>query len=353
MNFNHLFNHLEKISEENKHYHKEIHNILYFNNENFLENPNFLDQENNNKEFFDININQQTEEEEIKIQDNFKNFTQEIDTLFNIQTFNTSNKFESLVDCILEIIDYKKINGKIELFEKMLRDFDSLKLFKKFKFQKRKICKKSVIRDLLLTYNDDDEIMRYFLSNYLLVNLVFLENDKYKLYCEDDEFEPFKTTIVIYFYDKNYYYLSSKDNNSLFTSDDEFVTKLYDLHIPPEEEEDTFSNSILEIQDMICNINLEPIKKEEVIVEEIIEEKIENPLVVNEEKPIVVKNTLFVEELVKEKTKTNESVVEQKPVLDISYNLMKVTELKKLCKERKIKGYSKLKKKQLIELLNK
>jgi hypothetical protein len=30
---------------------------------------------------------------------------------------------------------------------------------------------------------------------------------------------------------------------------------------------------------------------------------------------------------------------------------MKVTELKKLCKKRKIKGYSKLKKQQLIDIL--
>lgn len=338
MNFQHLFNHLENLSEENKKYHSEIHNILYFNNEKFLENPKFLDEKNIDKNFFKININQQTNNEVEKINNNFKNFSKEIDDLFQIQTFNISNKFDSIIDSILEIIDYKNINGKIELFQKMLRDFDSLKLFKKFKFQKRKICKKGIIRNLLLTYNDEDEIMRYFLSNYLSVNLVFLENDNYKLYCEDDEFEPFKTTILIYFYNKHYYFLSSKDNNSLFTSDDEFVIKLYDIH-QTEEEEDTFSNSILEIQDMICNINLEPKKNEEIIVEEIVEEKVENPLIINEKTPIVVVKTLFVEE----KTVKN----------DISYNLMKVTELKKLCKERKIKGYSKLKKKELIELLEK
>ena len=40
------------------------------------------------------------------------------------------------------------------------------------------------------------------------------------------------------------------------------------------------------------------------------------------------------------------------PVVDINYKKMKVTELKKLCKSRGIKGYSKLKKKQLIELLS-
>ena len=42
---------------------------------------------------------------------------------------------------------------------------------------------------------------------------------------------------------------------------------------------------------------------------------------------------------------------EEKPEENINYSKMKVGELKKLCKERGIKGYSKLKKKQLIEKL--
>ena len=47
-----------------------------------------------------------------------------------------------------------------------------------------------------------------------------------------------------------------------------------------------------------------------------------------------------------------EEVVEEEPVEEqINYSKMKVGELKKMCKERGIKGYSKLKKKQLIELL--
>lgn len=324
MNYQHLFNHLETVSEENKKYHKEIHNILYFNNEKFLENPDFLNHENNDKLFFDININNNTKEEEKKIETNFKNFSQDIDTLFNIQTFNVSNKNDTLIDCILEIIDYKNINGRVELFQKMLRDFDSLKLFKKFNLKSRKICKKKEIRDLLLSYDDENEIMRYFLSNYLSVNLILLENEKYKLYCENDNFEPFKTTIMIYKYDNKYYFLSSKNNNSLFTSDDEFVLRLYKLH--NENNDNIEDNTTLEIEEMLFNINLEPEKKE-----------IKDVNIKIEKEPI---NT----EPIK-----NEEVVQEK----INLKLMKVTELKKLCKTRGLKRYSKLKKKELIELLEK
>ncbi len=36
----------------------------------------------------------------------------------------------------------------------------------------------------------------------------------------------------------------------------------------------------------------------------------------------------------------------------MDYSKMKVVELKKICKERKIRGYSKLKKKELVSLLS-
>ena len=36
----------------------------------------------------------------------------------------------------------------------------------------------------------------------------------------------------------------------------------------------------------------------------------------------------------------------------MDYSKMKIKELKKICKERKIRGYSKLKKKELVSLLS-
>jgi hypothetical protein len=52
-----------------------------------------------------------------------------------------------------------------------------------------------------------------------------------------------------------------------------------------------------------------------------------------------------------EPTPVVEEEVVEPVIIDINYKKMKVVELKKLCKSRGIKGYSKLKKKQLIELL--
>lgn len=305
MNFNHLFNHLENINENNKKYYKDIHNILYFNNENFLENPDFLNNDYDKKNFFKINVNKDNNKENDLKVDNFKFFSQNIDTLFDIQNFNISHKFNNITECILNIIDYKNINGRIELFQKMLRDFDSLKLFKKFNFQKRKICKKKEIRDLLLSYDDVNNIFLYFIANYLSINLIILKNDKYDLYCENDVFEPFKTTLLIYKYDNNFYFLSSKNNNSLFTSDDDFVLKIYNIHNIDNDD------NVLEIEEMLFNINIEQ----------------------NNSSNNTNSNVSF----------DNDN--------SINYRKMKIVDLKKLCKNKGLKNYSKLKKEDLIKLL--
>jgi len=311
MNFSDLFNHLDSITEKNKKYYEDIHSVLYFNNEDYLENPNFLNENNQKTDFFSIKLKNLHNQLDNKTNnhDDFGKFSQDILKIFDIDNFNISNGFKSITECILKVINYNNINGKKDLFEKMLRDFDAIKLFKKFKFQKRKICKKNEIRNLLLEHNDNNNIIKYFLSNYLSVNIIILENNNYKFFSEDDIFEPFKTTILIYKYDNKYHFLSDKiENKKLFTSDDKFTMKLYNIL-----DNDSDDESVLEIDNMISNFSLEC-------------NTIENniPIVNND---INVNN-------------------------DIDYSKMKLNDLKKICKEKGIKGYSKLKKNKIIDLLN-
>ena len=139
--------------------------------------------------------------------------------------------------------------------------------------------------------------------------IIILENNNYKFFSEDDIFEPFKTTILIYKYDNKYHFLSDKiENKKLFTSDDKFTMKLYNIL-----DNDSDDESVLEIDNMISNFSLEC-------------NTIENniPIVNND---INVNN-------------------------DIDYSKMKLNDLKKICKEKGIKGYSKLKKNKIIDLLN-
>ena len=317
MNYQTLLNQLEHHTEENNHYFKKIHNVLYFNDETFLHNPDFLNENNNREKTYTIEI-KNLEKKRINviknIPNNFKRFSKFINNYFEIGKYNLCDENESLIKCILNILDYKMVNGKNELFKKMLRENDAINLFNKFNFQKRKICKKKVLRNLLINQDEDNEIIIKFFCDYLNINLLILENTKYNLYSNNDEFELYKVTLVLYKYDDQYYTLSEKKTNKkIFTSEDNINYRIkYNLFIQNHNFQkpiDQQLENVFELTNQMNNLNL--VESPEEIIEEIIDLPI------------------------------------------INYNKMKVTELKKLCKERKIKGYSKLKKKELIEILKK
>ena len=317
MNYQTLLNQLEHHTEENNHYFKKIHNVLYFNDETFLHNPDFLNENNNREKTYTIEI-KNLEKKRINviknIPNNFKRFSKFINNYFEIDKYNLCDENESLIKCILNILDYKMVNGKNELFKKMLRENDAINLFNKFNFQKRKICKKKVLRNLLINQDEDNEIIIKFLCDYLNINLLILENNKYNLYSNNDEFELYKVTLVLYKYDDQYYTLSEKKTNKkVFTSEDNINYRIkYNLLIQNHNFQkpiDQQLENVFELTNQMNNLNL--VESPEEIIEEIIDLPI------------------------------------------INYNKMKVTELKKLCKDRKIKGYSKLKKKELIEILKK
>jgi hypothetical protein len=211
------------------------------------------------------------------------------------------------------------VNGKSELFKKMLRENDSINFFNKFNFQKRKICKKKVLRNLLINQDEDNEIIIKFLCDYLNVNLLILENNKYNLYSTNDEFELYKVTLILYKYDNKYYVLTEKKTNKkMFTSDDNI-------------------NYRIKFQLFIKNNNFEKAIDQQLQTTEPVDDL-----------------TNLLDDLNLSESDSNviiEEIIDLSP--PINYKKMKVVELKKLCKERKFKGYSKLKKKELIEILKK
>jgi hypothetical protein len=162
------------------------------------------------------------------------------------------------------------------------------------------------MRDILLNQDDTNNFFKYFICDYLNINIIILKNDKYNIYSEKDIFEPYKSSIILYEYNNSFYFLSLKyDNSSIFTSDNDFILKIDEL------------------------INIEEEEGEENVIEKEKEEIKENN-----------NKTLI-------KTEKVINIVEEKK----DYKRMKVIELKRLCKERKIKGYSKMKKNELIEVL--
>ena len=319
MDYQTLLGQLENHMGENDHYFKKIHNVLYFNDETFLHNPDFLNDNNNTEKTYTIEIrnlgkkNNSQQNNQMNIQQNeHKFFTSFMKNYFNIQKYNFSKEYTSITDCILSILDYKMANGKSQLFKKMLRENDSINFFNKFNFQKRKICKKKVLRDLLIKQDENNEIIIKFLCDYLNINLLILENNKYNLYSNNDEFELYKVTLVLYKYDGKFHYLIEKETNKqLFTSNDEINYKIkfnlfirsIDFSIPINHQME--NNNLNQLINDIESLNIQTIQE-----------------------PIIET---------------------QEPIID--YNKMKIIELKKICKLRKIKGYSKLRKIELINIL--
>jgi hypothetical protein len=224
-------------------------------------------------------------------------------------------------------------NGKNQLFKKMLRENDSINFFNKFNFQKRKICKKKTLRDLLINQDENNEIIIKFLCDYLNINLLILENNKYNLYSNNDEFELYKVTLVLYKYDGKFHYLIEKETNKqLFTSNDEINYKIkFNLFIRSID----FS---IPINHQMENNNLNQLIND---IESLNIQTIQEPIIETQE-PIIETQEPIIE--------TQEPIIEtQEPIID--YNKMKIIELKKICKLRKIKGYSKLRKIELINIL--
>ena len=343
MNYQTLLNQLENHSEENNNYFKRIHNVLYFNDETFLHNPDFLNDNNNKEKTYTIeieNLGKKRVNVIKNIQNNFKKFSKFINNYFEIEKYNLGDENESLTKCILDIIDYRTIKGKNELFKKMMRENDSINFFNKFNFRKRKICKKKVLRDLLIKQEEDNEIIIKFLCDYLNINLLILENNKYNLYSTNDEFELYKVTLLLYKYENKYYVLREKETNKkMFTSDDNINYRIrYNLFIKKNNFEIPINQQIQEndgdeldgLTNLIDNLDL-------TAENEIIEEIIDLP------PPVLSPPVLS-------------PPVLSPPVLSppvINYKKIKVVDLKKLCKTRGIKGYSKLKKQQLIDILEK
>ena len=171
MDYQTLLGQLENHMEDNDRFFKKVHNVLYFNDETFLHNPDFLNNNNNKEKTYSIeirNLGQNNNDNQRNIQQNeYKKFTSFIKNFFNLEKYNFSKDYTSITDCILSILDYKMANGKSQLFKKMLRENDSINFFNKFNFQKRKICKKKVLRDLLINQDENNEIIIKFLCDYL------------------------------------------------------------------------------------------------------------------------------------------------------------------------------------------
>lgn len=310
MDYTSLLEKLDNVSNENQSYYKSISGILYFNDEKYLENTNFLN-DNNTEILYNIKKNNEIIETRKQVKSNFKNINKKVLSHINFCDFNLSSKFDNLTDSILNILEFYNYSGKNYLFKKVLKDFDILKLYKKFNY--RKIIKKKKLRDLILKQDDTDNNIIQLLVDYLNINLMVITNENIESFCKEGKFELFRPTLLIYKYKNIYYSLTDRlTSKKIFLSDDNINLKLKKM----------FINKVLYNHE----IKLKKTKKVNII--KTLTSKIKSSSIPEIKQSITTENIK-------------------------NYKKMSVKDLKDEAKKLKIKGYYKMKKQELIDNLEK
>ena len=227
MDFSALLQKLDGVSFENKGLFSDkktndISGIMYFDDEEYTQNANFLD-DNDTQILYEIRNS--VVEEEKTVVDAYKQLSQKVSSHIDIEEYNLSKKFDNLTDSILNVLKYHNHNGKNIFFKRLLKDFDVLKLFKKFSYKKQ--IKKKVLRDLIINKEDTNDSIRQLLVDYLNINLVVLTNEELKTYSKEGTFELYRPTILIYEYNNTYHSLEDKTTNKcIYTSEDHINLRL-------------------------------------------------------------------------------------------------------------------------------
>lgn len=220
MDYSILFKKLEEKSTQNKNIFKNINNILYFNEDKYLPNANFL-QDNNTKILFDMKNNTQDVIE--KKEDTFKKISNKVKMHIDLDKYNLNKKLDNITECILNVINFYDLNCKNIFFKKLLKDYDTFNLYKKYKC---KGIRKKELRNFLIKKEEENIHVKQFIVNYLNINLILFTNNDIKIFGKDSQFEIYRPTIIIYFNNGYYYYLSNKNNKKIFTSTDYINLKL-------------------------------------------------------------------------------------------------------------------------------
>ena len=219
MEFSALLKQLDNFTEENKNMFtnkntKDISGILYFDQDEYQSNPNFL-QNNDKNSLYVFNVDNM---EKNTTENDYKKLSFNVKIHIDINKYNLSMKYNNLTECLMNVLDFYNYNAKKLFFKELLREFDIYKLYKKFNY--KKLVKKTILRKSLIKNNDNDSYVRQLLSDYLNINLIIFSNNEIKTYCKENHYEMYRPSIFIYKYNNTFQYLSNKKDIKIFTSDD-------------------------------------------------------------------------------------------------------------------------------------
>ena len=237
MDIDKIINKLRNNYDRNKNYYEFLFSVLYFTNENFKE-VNFLHSYSSNRQKKKILNKQPLIVEEHKSNN-------KINHNINVSVFKSifendfiKSKPAKFLDVFISCCGNKAIvnvssNVKSILLKKLLTDFDTCELYKKYKYRKRSGFTKKILRSFFEDGNEieDNPLFISFLCDYFKMNICIVIPDKEKndiiFYSSYDNFSIYKSTIIVEKCDGDMYqYYIMSNGESIFTSNPSFIYRL-------------------------------------------------------------------------------------------------------------------------------
>ena len=236
LKFNDLISILRDNYQRNKTYYETLFSVLYFTDEDFI-SEDFLKRRIKYKKEKKINPNL-----EHNIIHNKYVYTMNVFKNIFGKEFIKSKPL-SFLDAFIVCCGDKAINNSTDvkkiLRKKLLTDFDTQELYKKFECRNRSGFTRKKVRALFENYNkqleqEDNPLLIRYLCDYFNMNICIIlpEEKDIIFYSPRDKFSIYYPTMVLEKHkDNQYQYLIMTNKETVFTSSASFVYKLLEYKI--------------------------------------------------------------------------------------------------------------------------
>ena len=240
MDIDKIINKLRNNYDRNKNYYEFLFSVLYFTDENFKE-VNFLRSYSSNIQRKSLNKPPLIAADK----SNNNNNNNKVNHNITISVFKSifgndfiKSKPSKFLDVFISCCGDKAIvnvssNVKSTLLKKLLTDFDTCELYKKYKYRKRSGFTKKILRSFFEEGNEieDNPLFISFLCDYFKMNICVVIPDKEKneiiFYSSCNNFSIYKSTIIVEKCNEDMYqYYIMSNGESIFTSNASFIYKL-------------------------------------------------------------------------------------------------------------------------------
>ncbi len=236
LKFNNLVSLLRENYSGNKSYYESLFSILYFTDEDFVL-EDFLKRRTKFRK--EKNLSQL--KQPVINHDNYVYTMNVFKNIFGKEFIKSKplSFLDAFIVCCGDKTTTSSTDVKKILRKKLLTDFDTKGLYKKYECRFRSGFTKKKMRTFFENYNkplehDDDPLLIRFLCDYFNMNIcIILPEEKDILFNSPrDKFSIYSPTMILEkFKDKEYQYLIMSNKETIFTSSSSFIYKLLNYKI--------------------------------------------------------------------------------------------------------------------------